>query len=1361
MICIGRSKPAARARTVLVWIVLAVIALFTATPGRAALPPALEGWRDWALHGQEFRRCPFLVAATPGTAGAHRCAWPGALELEIEARGGRFEQRWQLYAEGWVVLPGSLDHWPRDVRVDGAAAALVGRDGLPQLRLGPGLHTISGRFTWTQRPERLTVPVSTGIVRLTVDGRRVVEPERPDGALWLGRRARALQPEQLELHVYRLIEDQVPVRLHTLLQLRVAGEAREELLGPVLPGGFVPLGLDSQLPVKLETDGRLRVQLRPGSWQITLAARGTGVATSLARPAVQGAPWPREEVWSFAGEDRLRIAAAEGVQGAEGIDPAQAGVPDDWRGFPAFRMSAQSGLRIVERSRGLENVDDNRLSLRRRLWLDFDHGGFTAVDEIRGTLRRDWRLDMSAPYRLESARLGDETLLVTKSASPGARGVELRTPVLTLSSVARTAQTRGVLPATGWQTRFEQVHGELHLPPGHRLLAVWGADSAPGSWWARWGLWNLFGVLIVVVFVAWVAGRAPAALALVALLLTYQESPQHIWLWANLIAAIAVARAAPEGRLRRTAAAWRTASFVVLGIVLLPLFVGQLRLALYPQLDAGAAIPAPAQTEIPALREAVHPAAVPAAVLAASSAEKLQERVSRSVPPEPLAPRYAPGTLLQTGPGLPDWRFIAYSFSWSGPVEPAQSVRFIYVGPLMLALWRITGVVLLAALFVWLARLSVGWRIPLPGGWRAGRGVQTALPLVVLLAGGAWATRADAQSTPDPALLAELRTRLTAPPACLPSCADLSEARVRVTPERLEMALQASVLATVALAVPHGGDRWQIEEVSVDGHSQPILGREGDGRLWIPLEPGAHLIRLAGALAAAESVQLAFPQVPHAVSVEAQGWEVGGVSEGRLVAGSLELTRRRAASEATGPTGTASEFTPFVRVTREFSLGLDWSVTTTVERLAPVHAAFSLEVPLVAGESVLTEGLELHDRQVLVGLGAGEQRLSWTSSLAHSDSLQLGLPAGTARTEVWRLRADPQWHPGFAGLPAVLPEDIEAGSWVWEFHPRPGEQLTVRVLRPEPAPGRTLAIDSVAQALTVGRRSTTAHLEFTYRSTQGGRHAITLPEEARVTSVTLDGAAIPLRPEKGELSLSLLPGTHAVSVEWTLPHGARLRTRSAPVDLHAPSSNLRTTLALPADRWPLAAFGRGVGPAVLYWGELVVLLAVAWLLGRWTFSPLRGHEWLLLGLGLSTLSWGVLALVALWLFALRWREHWQGARAAWRFNVVQLALAFFTLIAVSTLVFSGIRYGLLASPDMGVVGPGSAGDTFSWFVDRSEGPLPQPVVLSVPLWVYRSLMFAWALWIAIALTRWLRWAWKAWTANGFWRGGRLASAPKQ
>jgi hypothetical protein len=55
-------------------------------------------------------------------------------------------------------------------------------------------------------------------------------------------------------------------------------------------------------------------------------------------------------------------------------------------------------------------------------------------------------------------------------------------------------------------------------------------------------------------------------------------------------------------------------------------------------------------------------------------------------------------------------------------------------------------------------------------------------------------------------------------------------------------------------------------------------------------------------------------------------------------------------------------------------------------------------------------------------------------------------------------------------------------------------------------------------------------------------------------------------------------------------------------------------------------------------------------------------------------------------------------------------------------------------------------------MDRSAGITPIAGVISVSLWFYKAAMLAWALWLSFALIRWLRWAWKALSTAGVWRG---------
>jgi hypothetical protein len=95
-------------------------------------------------------------------------------------------------------------------------------------------------------------------------------------------------------------------------------------------------------------------------------------------------------------------------------------------------------------------------------------------------------------------------------------------------------------------------------------------------------------------------------------------------------------------------------------------------------------------------------------------------------------------------------------------------------------------------------------------------------------------------------------------------------------------------------------------------------------------------------------------------------------------------------------------------------------------------------------------------------------------------------------------------------------------------------------------------------------------------------------------------------------------------------------------------------------------------------------------------------------------------------------------------------LALLTLVAVICLV-SAIPQGLLGQPDMHVTGNGSYTQSLHWFTDRTADTLPQASAISLPLWVYKVLMLAWALWLANALIGWLRDAFSAWMRDGYWR----------
>ncbi|TPW19538.1 MAG: hypothetical protein FD126_2587, partial [Elusimicrobia bacterium] len=472
------------------------------------VPTPLKPWVKWALRGHEESVCPFL------NGGEERdCAWPATLRLELHEKGGSFTQSWKVYAEAWVPLPGDPARWPQGVTVDGAPAAVTDHDGGPSLHLKAGTRSVAGSFRWDSMPEVLAIPAETGLVSVSLNGVPQAFPARDEeGRLWLQKsRSADKEASHLEVSVHRRLIDEIPLTLETQVQLRVSGRAREEALGPALPKGFTPMSLISPLPARVDPDGRLRVQARAGTWDVTLVSRHSGPAAELSLGEPKGT-WDSDESWSFEAREALRSVS---VEGAPALDPNQTEMPGGWRHLPAYLMKPGSTLRLVERRRGDAAPDPDRLTLARTFWLDFNGHGLTVQDRLTGTLTRAWRLNMGRGTALGRVAVDGQNQFVTALSSGGPAGVEVRAGTLNAEADSRIKRRRFSLPAVGWAHDFERVSGVLHLPPGWRLIHAWGVDRATPSWVTSWTLLDLFLVVILALAVGrlWDPRWGAAALA--------------------------------------------------------------------------------------------------------------------------------------------------------------------------------------------------------------------------------------------------------------------------------------------------------------------------------------------------------------------------------------------------------------------------------------------------------------------------------------------------------------------------------------------------------------------------------------------------------------------------------------------------------------------------------------------------------------------------------------------------------------------------------------------------------------------------------------------------------------------------------
>lgn len=1355
------------------------------------VPEPLQAWIPWVLHDQQASFCP----TEPNNVRLRLCTWPSELQLDLDAGGGRFEMRATTLAPGWFVLPGDGPHWPQDVSANGRNAPVLESQGFPALWLEPGEHRVQGRFSWKALPESLRVPPRSGLIALTLNGRSLPHPQRDaQHQLWLGRRAVAAdaQEERLSVRVFRLIEDDIPLTVTTQIQIDAGGEVREEVIGPALLAGLVPLSLSGDLPARLEDDGRLRVQLRPGLWTLTLVARSTAPVSVLsAAPAAEH--WAAQEVWSLLAHHELRVIEASGLPAT---DPRQVGVPADWQNLPAFLAEPGGSLKLGETQRGSQDLAPDALQLTRHLWLDFDGGGFTVQDQLLGQLSRTWRMEAQAPIALGRVQVDGEPQLITQHGA--GTGVEVRHGVLNLVADSRIEDGARRLPAGGWSTDLQGIETTLHLPPAWRLLAAPGVDNVPDTWLSRWTLLDLFLVLIAAIAALRLFGRGVAALTLLTLALTWHEPGAPQWTWLNLIAAIALLRALPKsfddsGRLRKLLLGYQWIAAGVLAFVALPFAIQQARLSLYPQLEYEYGFAQPGfdqQARANQMQERVAQAEMEAA-MGVQSQDQLAKPAAAPAPAEEAlydssvrrklmskAQDYAanvsqssiqkldPNVLTQTGPGLPGWSWREATLSWSGPVTADQDFRLWLMPPFLTRALGWLSILLIALLAArWLA---VPLRLPVLKGSAKAAGLLAgliALSLIAALPAPLYAQDPAVgivapPQPPSPAILDELRERLTAPAGCQPNCASWSRMHLSVSgSERLLLRLTAEAQIDTALRLPvpplnAGQNRvWQPQQVLLDDRDA-ALARDDSGALWLRVPAGRHSVLISGELGGFAQLQLPMSPAPRLAEVDTPGWLLTGIDAQGRPGSAIDLIRERRDEEpaSAGAEGSTQTLPPLLRLTRTLQLGLVWGVESSLIRQGHAQGAYVASLPAMPGEVVTGDSVRVVNGKIQASFAPNQDRVSWTSRLETSNTLKLKAAEANDLVETWRFDVSPLWHIAFAGIPAVTNQE---NDWrLVTFRPWPGEEVSAQIARPEAVKGQILTLDLAELTTQPGKRATDYTLSLSLRASQGGQHALPLPAGLELQSLEIDGLAQPARRENDRVILPLHPGQQNIVLKLRADAGLGLLTSTPALQLAVPGVNARLSVQLPQDRWVLFAGGPALGPAVLFWGVLVVLLVVALGLGKLGMTPLKGLQWALLMVGLSQLPiWGA-ALVAGWLFALALRARVPESWSARRFNAAQVLLALWTLFALSTL-FGAVAQGLLGTPDMQIAGNGSSAFDLRWYQDRHPGTMTSAWVLSVSIWFYRGLMLLWALWLANSLLNWLRWGWAQYSSGGLWKKSPL------
>ncbi|MEM9445857.1 MAG: hypothetical protein AAGA18_10960 [Verrucomicrobiota bacterium] len=1316
------------------------------------LPKVLEEWKDWALWESDHLNCPSPYYNKE----KYMCLWPSELKLDVEQSQGNFSFDVKVYDQTWVALPGDNKMWPKAVRANGKSLPVVLHSGKPSIELKTGSYKVAGAFQWEEMPQRILIPKEVGILALSLHGKKVDIPNWDNsGYVWLKRnRSEAKDRDFLALKIYRLLQDGIPMWLDTEIELSVAGKSREEELGWFLPRGWKLSSIDAPIPVAIDDDGKMKAQVRAGKWFIRCRAfRTDDLKGDEFAFDEQVKPMAKDELVAFAAKPSFRMIE---ILGVDSIDVSQTTFPEKWASYPVYFWDTKKPFKIDERMRGMGNRIPEGLKVSRNLWLADNGQGFVYQDQINGKMQEIWRLDVQDGVKLGSVKVDGKGQLITRNPKTNKEGVELRKRDLNVSAVGEIGG-RNELSAVGWLTDVEKLDVTMHLPPGWRLVALFGAEKVEGDWLTAWSLLDVFLLLIFSFVVFKMYGVLPGIIAFAAMGVSWHEVNFPNMSWLVLLMPLALLRVIKKGKLLLVVKVWKYGALALLAVLLIPFVYKQVQSAIYPQLEEKGVNNQIFNTVARSL------SAVPSSE-ALQSEFMLEEAVDRSDregygmnllnKSQPLKKgtwkgkqkvnlQYDAQARIQTGPAVPQWTWRTVTCRWNGPVSAEETIRPILLsleGQRALTLARL---VLIGWLLLLLLQIRQLGKVPILGVRKSG--LRTWVAIGAFFLSGLHDLKSE---IPDEQTLEKLRTRLTEKSDAFPNAADIAKVDLQLVGVELLMKMEVHVAAESAFPLPGRLPIWSPVEITVNNAGAPALRRE-DQYLWIVLDKGVHQIEVRGLLPNVSEWEWTFRLKPRFVTVEASGWTVTGIKDNGVPEQQVFFVRQQLDSSGSQDASyDKKDFNPLVALNRSFELGLVWQVQNQITKLSSIDKAISIKIPLLPGEKVMTSGVEVKEGMVEVLMRANQKTFTWKSELERMSKINLAAEETDLWVEKWTLVTSPVWNVTLSGIKPVFQKNQKDLLPVWS--PWPGEEVEFQISRPEAVSGETTTVSSVNHEIRLGSRHKRSILSMSLQCSLGSDFVMQLPEQAEITSLKHKGVEIPVRTEGKNLIIPVHPGEQMLNIEWKEAEDIGIVSAAEEVKLPVPCANIHTSIKLPLDRWVLWAKGPLQGPAIRFWAVLIGALFIAWLLMRFKALPIKSWEWVPLLFGLTQVH--VISSVVLigWLFAFEWRgrEGYQKLKGG-SFNVVQVLLGLSTVMVVGILL-AVVYNGLLGNPEMYISGNGSSKSWMKWYQAQSDALLPTPSVVSVSIWWYRFLMLAWALWVASLTGKWMKWAWTQFNDGQIW-----------
>ena len=1396
---------------------LATIATVTTMVPQLAMavyvPEPLQEWVDWALHTHKQATCAMVDVSN-----AKQCVTYADTKIDIvTTKGAGFQMSVKVMADNTeVILPGQTWAWPSSVLVNNQARGASAFRNLPAVRLNKGTYTISGQITWDNTPAYLQLPADLAQAQFTLNGKTLDMPQLRGNRLVLQQsRIEPLQQRDIpaaqntsKIQVFRLVTDSIPAQITTQMRLTVTGVEREISIPNFHLPSTTPAHYSGQVPVKRQNDGSYKVQAGAGIHNLTFTDRFTG--GRLEALTMPDLPWG-EEVWAFNPMPELRLVD---TKGETPLNPDQTDIPNHWRNFAAYLMHPNESLNFDIVREGAPTAPDNTLSLNRTMWLAQNGHQFTLRDNINGTMNTDWRLDQAPQVDLGRVNIQGRPQPLTQGAD-AREGVEVRQQYMNMEAISilpvNLLPISAVkLPIGSWNTDFQTADATIIMPNAWRPIATTGADKTQGTWLSQWNLYQFFFLLLTtaVAFRLWGSAKW-AGVTFLALGLTMHDHATLLTQILTLLVLGMVLTALPrEAKLYKSV---RTLRGLVLGVVVLlavPFTLLHVQNAIYPHLakealfslpafnsqfshtrgvvakssrGAGSNGMAPEMAPEMAFDAVPAPSAPQHQMLRAAPLQKMgagrgtddmatqnfmameqMNSIEGDIMPTASLTEIDPNTRVPTGPGLPEWRQKqnSVSLTWAEGITEGETFRLWMLSPFGFRLLELLKVLAFGLLLAKLFNGDLRWP-----RFKGGKKAAAAALLTLGMFGATPATFAQEApyAYPPEYLMKELEKRLLEPAPCAPNCAFAEKATVQARGDSITLTFTFTAEDEVLTQLPTLNPVVFPSNVVVNNTNAFTVAHQN--RPYVLLPQGRSTVAVRYDAGDYNNLNLDLGQAIGAFDSTLAGWRLGGLNnEGQPNSRVLSLSRTPDRITPEKPQDKKEnkgqdsykplEFEGFAQVQRHLAFNNNWEITT---RIMLEHGApFTLDLPLLEGEQLLETTHDVKNGKVRVQVG--HRPIVLRSEIEPSDTLRLVAADDEAFREVWQLHVSPKWHVEQAdGIAPIMHQ--QNGVWQPEWQPYGGDEVTLTIKKPLGIEGQEMTIHNarIESALRGKTQVNTLHLNI--ETTRPQTHTVSLGKGLKLKEFFVNGRALsqPSAEEDQplEVGIPLRHGMNDARIVWEETEQNLLHIQTPEVNLNAPFVNMTQSISDLSKRWVVWTYGPDSGPYVKLWAVLAGMLLLAWVMAKALPAPLSFAGWFVLALGFTQSAPIAFLLPVGWILLLKWREQHGEKLNRVRFNATQVGIVVLSLFVVSAL-FTVVKVGLLGTPEVYIEGNHSSSFFLQWYQDTGTNTPTEAGACTLPMWVFRVLMMAWALWTALWLMRTFKWAWQSFTTGGYWKKRELS-----